>query len=209
LLLITGLLLFFFYGRRDSAARPEVATPASATPADVSGFTSDQRTRLRSAKDARRAVLLQKIRMQAANRLGGASGSERGPAEGSSSGRQGSAAASASGSDPTSDEDAADQEYVTSTMQSLVPDVMACYRQGLQRVPGLAGVVVVKFTVEGEPEVGGVITENSIDTTASDLPDEAVRECIADAMYGLEIEPPAKGGVVHIEFPFTFAPPEH
>ncbi|MDB4960427.1 MAG: hypothetical protein JWP01_426 [Myxococcales bacterium] len=204
--LVAGLLLVLRHGRRTPAPRADIVPTADALLAAVGGSPSDPRTRARSEKDARRAVLLQAIRKQAARRSAGSADTRRVAPERSNAALEGQGS---SITDTTRDEAAPDQEYVGETMQSLVPDVMACYREGLRRTPGLAGRVVVKFTIEGEPGVGGVITENAIDTTASDLPDERVRECIADAMYALEIDPPSQGGVVHIEFPFTLAPPEH
>jgi len=63
--------------------------------------------------------------------------------------------------------------------------------------------VVADFTIEGEPEVGGVVGESAIQKTG--IHDPAVLECIQETMYALEIDPPAGGGVVHVTYPFKFA----
>ena len=97
-----------------------------------------------------------------------------------------------------------DKEYIREAVQGLIPLLGECYQEGLERDPALAGRVVVGFTIEGEPEVGGVVGESAIGKTTLD--DPAVLECIQETMYALEIEPPASGGIVHVTYPFEFAP---
>ncbi|HEY8143598.1 MAG TPA: sigma-70 family RNA polymerase sigma factor [Kofleriaceae bacterium] len=96
-----------------------------------------------------------------------------------------------------------DKEYIRDAVQGLIPLLGECYQEGLERNPALAGRVVVDFTIEGEPEVGGVVGESSIGKTSMD--DPAVLECIQETMYALEIDPPAGGGLVHVKYPFEFA----
>jgi hypothetical protein len=101
-----------------------------------------------------------------------------------------------------------DREYIRSAMQELLPMLTECYEHGVERDPKLAGTVAVDFTIEGEPGVGAVIGESAIDPDPAQttLADPDVRECIQETMYALEIDPPAHGGVVHVHYPFAFAP---
>ena len=96
-----------------------------------------------------------------------------------------------------------DREYIRDAVQGLLPLLTECYQAGLERDPALAGTVVVDFTIEGEPEVGGVVGESTIQK--SSLDDPAVLECIQETMYALEIDPPTGGGVVQVSYPFKFA----
>ena len=99
-----------------------------------------------------------------------------------------------------------DKEYIRDAVQGLIPLLGECYQEGLERNPALRGRVVVDFTIEGEPEVGGIVGESSIGKTSMD--DPAVLECIQETMYALEIDPPAAGGLVHVSYPFELAPAE-
>jgi len=104
---------------------------------------------------------------------------------------------------PTAEGDL-DREYIRDAVHGLVPLVAECYEEGLERNPQLAGAVVVDFTIEGDEENGGVVGDSAIKKTSLD--DPAVVECIQETMYALEIDPPAGGGVVHVTYPFKFAP---
>ena len=97
-----------------------------------------------------------------------------------------------------------DKEYIRSSVHALLPLLTDCYTQGLERNPKLKGHIVIDFTIEGEPDVGGVIGESTIDDNASDLDDSEVRQCIQETMYGLEIDPPTGGGTVQVRYPFEF-----
>jgi RNA polymerase sigma factor (sigma-70 family) len=101
-----------------------------------------------------------------------------------------------------------DKEYIRSCVRELIPLIAECYEQGLDRNPQLGGKVVVDFTIDGAPDVGGVVSESTIDDKESTLADASVRECIQQTMYSLEISPPEGGGQVHVHYPFTFAPAE-
>ena len=106
---------------------------------------------------------------------------------------------------PALPESTVDKAYIRRSVRELLPLLTDCYAQGLQRDPKLAGTVVVDFTIEGEPGVGGVIGHSAIDAAESSLSDTATRECIQETMYALEIDPPADGGVVTVHYPFAFS----
>lgn len=97
-----------------------------------------------------------------------------------------------------------EKEFIRASVRELIPLLVECYEQGLSRDPKLAGSIIVDFTIEGEPGVGGVIGESAIDAVGSTLTDPAVRECVQETMFAIEIEPPADGGVVKVRYPFEF-----
>jgi hypothetical protein len=99
-----------------------------------------------------------------------------------------------------------DKQYVQSAVRELAPLLLQCYETALDAHPGLAGKLVVEFTIEGEPGVGGVVGDSTVDAAASTIADPAMQECVTQTMYALEIDPPANGGTVNVTYPFTFAP---
>jgi len=97
-----------------------------------------------------------------------------------------------------------EKEYIRASVRALIPLIVECYEQGLARDPTLGGSIIVDFTIEGEPGVGGVVGESAIDAQGSTLTDPEVRECVQETMFGIEIDPPAGGGVVQVRYPFEF-----
>jgi RNA polymerase sigma factor (sigma-70 family) len=106
---------------------------------------------------------------------------------------------------PASD-DTVDTEYIKSAVMDLVPLLRQCYQAGLERDPTLAGSVMLSFTIEGEPGVGGVVGDSKIDDAETTLVDPDVRECIQETMYALEIDPPSNGGSLSVRNQFAFSP---
>ncbi len=72
----------------------------------------------------------------------------------------------------------------------------------LEENPGLSGKVTVKFSVIGDPELGGLIEDSSIleETVGSEI----LNECIRETMYAVKLDPPKEGGVLKISYPFRF-----
>lgn len=104
------------------------------------------------------------------------------------------------------DSDDPDRAYVQQAMTALAPMISDCYKQALATHPTLAGTLVVNFTIEGEPDVGGVVTESAVDPEQSEIKDPALGECVQETMFALEIDPPSNGGTVKVTYPFTFRP---
>jgi RNA polymerase sigma factor (sigma-70 family) len=181
----------------DEAARAAPAGPAGApATAAVSAATPPGAVHVRRIDATARARLLEQIR--AAEQHDAAA-------------PRAAAAETAYGHDATprpalADTPDLDKAYIQSAVQALVPQLTDCYERSLETNPALAGKLVVDFTIEGEPGVGGVVTQSSIDVGASDIKDPALSECVAQTMYALEIDPPANGGTVRVAYPFQFAP---
>ncbi len=98
-----------------------------------------------------------------------------------------------------------DRDYIRQSVRELTPALTDCYSEGLTRNPKLEGEVEVDFTIEGEPDIGGVVSDSTINPEHSTLDDEVVRDCIAQTMYSLEIDPPKNGGKVSVHYPFAFS----
>ncbi|HNN94882.1 MAG TPA: sigma-70 family RNA polymerase sigma factor [Pseudomonadota bacterium] len=96
-------------------------------------------------------------------------------------------------------------EYIREQMTALLPLVKECYENALVDRPQLAGKLTVRFTIVGEPAVGGLVSESSIDTAASTIFDEGLRECIQETMYAARFPAPKEGGEVHVTYPFVLA----
>jgi RNA polymerase sigma factor (sigma-70 family) len=103
---------------------------------------------------------------------------------------------------PAHDFDAA---YVDSAVRELRPLLLQCYETALDSHPGLAGKLVVHFTIEGDPDIGGVVGDSEVDAAASTIQDAAMGECVTQTMYALEIDPPP-GGTADVRYPFVFTP---
>ncbi len=187
--------------REDTSSRspdrpgPGANTRARRSQSDAVGDDASTRRTERFSDKGARATLLAEIREAQKRRSASA------PAAASSSTTAGAAAEQAESGDGDLDSD-----YIRGAMQELVPLLGDCYSEGLERDAKLAGNVTVDFTIEGEPDIGGLVSESAVDASESTLGDATVRECIQEAMYALKIDPPTQGGIVHVHYPFTFAP---
>jgi len=97
-----------------------------------------------------------------------------------------------------------EKEYIQDRVREIVPLIKECYELALDQKPSLAGKLTVRFTLAGEPEIGGIVESSEIDTESSTISDPGMSECISETMYALEFEPPANGGQVEVRYPFKF-----
>jgi RNA polymerase sigma factor (sigma-70 family) len=98
-----------------------------------------------------------------------------------------------------------DKNYIRSSVRELLPFLQECYETLLDTKPKAQGTITMKFTIEGEPETGGLVTESDVDPD-SEITDPEFQECMRETMFGLEIDPPANGGKVDVVYPFSFLP---
>jgi hypothetical protein len=68
-----------------------------------------------------------------------------------------------------------------------------CYDLGRAEDPALAGKVMLLFTVAAEPDIGGLVSDVSFDETGTTIAQPTMRECMQQALYALELEPPPEG----------------
>jgi hypothetical protein len=177
-------------GTRARASEPQ--QPAATTSTVASAASGPMHVaRLDPAK---RAALLELIRSAHEHRAA--------PPASAASTTSGTSAATAAPALPGVD---LDKEYIQAAVREIAPLLRECYESGLSRDPSISGKIVVDFTIEGEPDVGGVIGDSAIDADKSSLTDPGVRECVKETMYALQIDPPPMGGVVRVAYPFVFA----
>lgn len=98
-----------------------------------------------------------------------------------------------------------DEDYIRKQMAILLPLIKQCYETALSERPRLSGMLVVGFTIVGEPDVGGLVVDSTVDTTTSTITDQGMRECVQETMYGAQFPAPLNGGEVHVTYPFSFA----
>jgi hypothetical protein len=73
-----------------------------------------------------------------------------------------------------------------------------CYEMGLRSNPNLEGRVVARFVIGRDGAVSNV-------SAGGDLPDAAVRSCVAGAFYGLSFPAPSDG-IVTVSYPIMLNP---
>ncbi len=98
-----------------------------------------------------------------------------------------------------------DKEYIRDRVHEVLPLLKECYMLALDDAPKLAGRLVVSFTIEGDPDVGGLIDDVGFDDDAGTMPaNDSMRECMRETMLSIEIDPPPNGGQVLVHYPFLF-----
>ncbi|MCP3139000.1 AgmX/PglI C-terminal domain-containing protein [Pyxidicoccus xibeiensis] len=90
-----------------------------------------------------------------------------------------------------------DREAVARVINSHLNEVHGCYERALLKNPGLAGKVVLEWTIGA---AGRVVAAK---TKSSTLSNAAVEACILSSLKGWTFPAP-KGGVVIITYPFLF-----
>jgi TonB family protein len=90
-----------------------------------------------------------------------------------------------------------DREGVAKVVNSHLQEVHACYERALLREAGLAGKVVLEWTIATNGRVVAAKTKSST------LRNSAVEACILNALKTWTF-PPASGGSVIITYPFLF-----
>jgi hypothetical protein len=99
-----------------------------------------------------------------------------------------------------------DASYIRDQMQGLIPLVAECYEEAINRKEGLAGKVVVRFTIVGDPQLGGLVADSQVVDDKSTLNDEEARRCLQESMYAARFPAPAENGEMVVEYPFTLLP---
>jgi outer membrane biosynthesis protein TonB len=90
-----------------------------------------------------------------------------------------------------------DKEAVAKVINSHLAEVQRCYEAALMKTPGLAGKVVLEWSIS---TAGKVISSKS---KSSSLKDVSVEACILRSLNNWQF-PPAKGNSVIITYPFIF-----
>lgn len=79
------------------------------------------------------------------------------------------------------------------TLNSLLGQ---CYDLGRAEDPALGGTIAVRFTLVGEPNVGGLLEHVEILDEDTSITQQTFRDCITQQLYALELDPPPDGVTV-------------
>jgi len=74
-----------------------------------------------------------------------------------------------------------------------------CYENGLRGNPSLQGRVSVRFVIGRDGSV------SNVSNSGSDMPDQAVTQCVVRSYYGLSFPEP-ENGIVTVVYPIVFTP---
>src|SRR5690606_22884562 len=88
-----------------------------------------------------------------------------------------------------------DKNIIRRYIRRQLPRIKYCYEKELLVRPGLAGTVTVSFQIAPSGEVSAA--------SASGVSDE-VASCIAGVVKAIQFPKPKGGGVVQVQYPFTF-----
>ena len=92
-----------------------------------------------------------------------------------------------------------DRTQIREVVIAHIGELRGCYNQALGRDPNAQGKVVLDFTIGRE---GAVIRS---EVASSDVGDPQMNECLRVAVGGWTFPTP-DGGVVQVNYPFTFEP---
>lgn len=95
-------------------------------------------------------------------------------------------------------EGALDREVIRRVVRRHREQARACYERSLLEDPDLAGKITVNWVISHE---GKVISSTIAETT---MDDRDVERCLADAIKRWRFPEPDGGGVVRVNYPFTF-----
>ncbi len=101
-----------------------------------------------------------------------------------------------------------DKEYIQAQMKEILPLFRECYEQALELDQSLAGKVVIRSTIIGEEEIGGLVESSEVLLDQSEISAPAFLECVQESIYALELPAPEGGGTVTLTYPMLFSQDE-
>lgn len=93
------------------------------------------------------------------------------------------------------------QKRALGTMNNLLGQ---CYDLGRAEDANLEGEVKVRFTLVGEPNVGGLLERVEIVDADTTISQQTLRTCLTEQLYALELDPPPDGVTVERELSLRF-----
>jgi len=94
-----------------------------------------------------------------------------------------------------------DKSIIDAKVKEVLPDVKACYNEGLTTQPDLTGRVVIKMVIGKD----GMVSSAESNPEKTTLDSAEVLDCIARKVAQLEFPPPNGGGIVIVHYPFAFS----
>ncbi|HEY1553233.1 MAG TPA: hypothetical protein VGF94_00295 [Kofleriaceae bacterium] len=95
-------------------------------------------------------------------------------------------------------------EWEKRTLGTLSSLLGQCYDLGRADDPTLQGTVMLRFTLVGEPNVGGLLERADIIDDNTSITQQTIRDCITQQLYALELDPPPDGVRVERELTLRF-----
>ena len=93
-----------------------------------------------------------------------------------------------------------DKEVIREVIRGHILAIKACYESALAKDPTLAGKLTASFTIAAT----GAVVASKIEH--STLADPAVARCTAKEIRSWVFPPPEGGGIVVVQYPFSFSP---
>ena len=92
-----------------------------------------------------------------------------------------------------------DKSIIDAKIKEILPDVKACYNEGLTEQPDLTGKVVIKIVIGKD----GIVSSAEPDPERTTLKSTEVVECIASKVAQVVFPSPKGGGIVIVSYPFA------
>lgn len=92
------------------------------------------------------------------------------------------------------------RELIQKVVKAHRVEIRFCFEAALSREPGLAGKILVDFTIGRD----GKVTEAGIETKQTTLLQREVQQCIISAVSTWQFPKPEGDGVVRVSYPFVF-----
>jgi hypothetical protein len=164
--------------------------PASRTASPAHGGRSDQQ--IAEGQQRYRDLERQLHEAEAKRRAARSGGGERGTLAGEAGGVPGTL----------------DAPYIKSRIADIAPLLKECYENALRTSPQLGGRMVVKFTIVGDHELGGIVERAEVARSgapdAGEIGISSLDECITATIESVTFAPPAGDGRVNVTYPFVF-----
>jgi hypothetical protein len=98
-----------------------------------------------------------------------------------------------------------DPQYIQDRVhEDYFPLAKGCYADALKRTPGLHGRLVMKFTIEGDEKIGGIV-DNASFGDGTDIDDPEFRTCMRESLLSVAFKAPDEGGHVDVQYPLEFS----
>jgi hypothetical protein len=109
---------------------------------------------------------------------------------------------------PTNSEGLDEQaQYIRSRLRNdLWVLVRQCYAAEKQRDPTAQGTVYLVFKILGDPSIGGVVDDVTVDPARSDIKSAPFAECVENSMMTVGFPPPPSQMDMGVEYPMFLSP---
>ena len=212
--LLSAATIMFVFRMRSGDDGATISTPSSATTAssgaapdgpNVTAAATDARTPLGPGsgnRAAERAAMLAAIKRAREARDHGSAALAR-PAV-TPGGRSKASSDSTGTTLNITDKTGDTSDWGKRALGTLNDLLGQCYDLGRAEDANLAGTITVRFTLVGEPTVGGLLERVEIVDADTTISQQTIRDCFTEQLYALELDPPPAGVTVERELNLKF-----